>query len=64
MEMILSTPATTADALVDRLIESSVAAFDLFAVYLGDRLGLYTALAEHGPMTTLELASTPGTAER
>ena len=38
------------DALVGRLFEATLGAFDLLAVYLGDRLGLYRALAEHGPV--------------
>src|SRR4029453_16701500 len=29
---------------------------DVFTVYLGDRLGLYRMLAEHGPLTAGELA--------
>jgi hypothetical protein len=32
--------------------------------YLGDRLGLYKALAEAGPLTSVELAARTGTAER
>ncbi|NNF58063.1 MAG: methyltransferase domain-containing protein [Rhodothermaceae bacterium] len=62
----LTTPdaETAADALVDRLFEACVAAFDVFAVYLGDRLGFYAALAQHGPMTPPELATATDTAER
>ena len=42
-------PSTAArDALVDRLFQAAVATFDLFSVYLGDRLGLYRALADCG----------------
>jgi 2-polyprenyl-3-methyl-5-hydroxy-6-metoxy-1,4-benzoquinol methylase len=33
-------------------------------VVLGDRLGLYRELAEHGPLTSSELAERTGTAER
>ena len=33
-------------------------------VVIGDRLGLYRALADHGPMTPAELAERTGTAER
>src|SRR5436309_83983 len=39
------------DAFVERLFDSAVATMDVFTVYLGDRLGLYRALAEHGPLT-------------
>ena len=44
------------DALVERLFRAAIAAFDLFGVYLGDRLGLYRALAGRGPSTAGELA--------
>jgi hypothetical protein len=33
-------------------------------VVLGDRLGFYRALAERGPMTSIELAAQTGTHER
>jgi SAM-dependent methyltransferase len=52
------------DALVGRLFEATLGAFDLLAVYLGDRLGLYRALAEHGPSTSSELAAAAGMHER
>lgn len=51
-------------ALVNRLFEATLGAMDLFAVYLGDRLGYYRALAEGGPATSLELAERTRTAER
>jgi SAM-dependent methyltransferase len=41
-----------------------MAALDLYVVYLGERLGLYRALAEGGPATSAELASRTGMAER
>jgi 2-polyprenyl-3-methyl-5-hydroxy-6-metoxy-1,4-benzoquinol methylase len=53
----------TATALADRLYSSTVAALDLFAVYAGDRLGWYAALAD-GPATAPELAAATGTATR
>src|SRR5690348_1404267 len=33
-------------------------------LYIGDRLGLYRALADGGPVTSAELAARTGTAER
>jgi ubiquinone/menaquinone biosynthesis C-methylase UbiE len=57
-------PDARRDALVERLFTSAVGAFDLLAVYLGDRLGLYRVLAERGPMTTAELAGAAGLNER
>jgi 2-polyprenyl-3-methyl-5-hydroxy-6-metoxy-1,4-benzoquinol methylase len=50
--------------LAERLRSSAIAAFDLFAVYAGDRLGWYAALAERGPSTSAELAAATGTHER
>jgi 2-polyprenyl-3-methyl-5-hydroxy-6-metoxy-1,4-benzoquinol methylase len=44
------------DALADRLFDASRSALDLFCVYLGDRLGLYRALAGRGATTPEELA--------
>jgi 2-polyprenyl-3-methyl-5-hydroxy-6-metoxy-1,4-benzoquinol methylase len=52
------------DALVERLFANAVAAFDLFSVYIGDRLDLYRTLAERGPMTAAELAAAAGVHER
>jgi 2-polyprenyl-3-methyl-5-hydroxy-6-metoxy-1,4-benzoquinol methylase len=45
------------DALVERLFLATIGAFELAGVYLGERLGLYRALAEQGPMTSEELAA-------
>ena len=52
------------DALVERLFLATVGAWDLFAVYIGDRLGLYRALAERGPSTSQELAEALDLSER
>jgi len=52
------------DALVRRLFESTLATYDIATVYLGDRLGLYQALAAAGPATAAELAARTHTAER
>ena len=52
------------DALVERLFLATVGAWDLFAVYIGDRLGLYRALAERGPFTSDELADALSLDER
>ena len=55
---------TRRDALVERLFTATLGAFDLCAVYVGDRLGLYRALASNGPMTVSELAAVAGIDER
>ena len=61
----LDTPPVlhAADALVERLFGALLATMDLHAVYLGDRLGFYRALAP-GPLTSAELAARTATAER
>jgi len=58
-----SVPASP-DALVQRLFDATLGAMDLFAVYLGDRLGYYRALADGGPASSAELSHRTGTAER
>jgi Methyltransferase domain len=57
-------PADAAAALAQRLRHDMVGALELFTVYLGERLGLYRALADGGPATSAELAGRTGTAER
>jgi 2-polyprenyl-3-methyl-5-hydroxy-6-metoxy-1,4-benzoquinol methylase len=52
------------DALVDRLFQDAAGALELYTIYLGERLGLYRALAEGGPATSSELAERTGTVER
>jgi 2-polyprenyl-3-methyl-5-hydroxy-6-metoxy-1,4-benzoquinol methylase len=52
------------DELAERLFGSINATFDLAAVYIGDRLGLYRALAEAGPSTSTELAARTQLVER
>lgn len=48
------------DALAGRLFQATLGLFDLLAVYLGDQLGLYRALAAAGPVTAPELAEQAG----
>jgi 2-polyprenyl-3-methyl-5-hydroxy-6-metoxy-1,4-benzoquinol methylase len=57
-------PAERRDALVERLFMDAVGAFDLFSVHIGERLGLYRALADRGPLTSSELAEAAGIHER
>jgi SAM-dependent methyltransferase len=52
------------EAFVGRVIVDLGAAMHLPLVALGDRLGLYRALAESGPVTAAELAERTGCAER
>ncbi len=53
-----------ARAFVERAFDDFVAAMSLPMVVLGDRLGLYKAMAGAGPLTPSELAARTGTAER
>jgi 2-polyprenyl-3-methyl-5-hydroxy-6-metoxy-1,4-benzoquinol methylase len=48
------------DALVGRLFGATTGALELFHIYLGERLGLYRALATQGPLTAGGLASAAG----
>ena len=52
------------DALIERLMQATAGMFHIFTTYLGDRLGLYRALAAGGPCTPAELADRTGTHER
>jgi 2-polyprenyl-3-methyl-5-hydroxy-6-metoxy-1,4-benzoquinol methylase len=51
------------DALVDKLINDTIASFELMGTYLGVRLGLYRAL-DTGPATAAELATRAGIDQR
>jgi SAM-dependent methyltransferase len=52
--------AEARDALVERLFEAVLGMTDVYAVYMGDRLGLYEALAD-GNELEAELAAATGT---
>lgn len=52
------------DTLAQRLLDSTLGAFDLLAIYLGDRLGWYRSLLASGPATAAELADRTGTHPR
>src|SRR5574339_663627 len=56
--------ASQRDAFIERFLQFAGGTFSLFSIYIGDRLGLYRALAEGGPATSAELASRTGTHER
>jgi len=59
-----ATAEPTSEALVERIFGSVLGALDVFAVYVGDRLGYYEILRDHGPLTSAELARRAGTTER
>lgn len=52
------------DAFIERFLQFASGTFTLFSVYIDDRLGLYRALIEGGPVTSAELACRIGTRER
>jgi SAM-dependent methyltransferase len=52
------------DALVGRLFDAAIGTMEVLCVYLGDRLGLYQALADGGALTAAELAAATGTDAR
>jgi SAM-dependent methyltransferase len=52
------------DALVGLIFEKMVGTMEIAALYIGDRLGLYQALADNGPLSAAELASKTDTSER
>jgi 2-polyprenyl-3-methyl-5-hydroxy-6-metoxy-1,4-benzoquinol methylase len=55
--------AAARDALVERLFEGVLGMTDVYTVYMGDRLGLYEALAD-GKTAEAELAAATGTDQR
>jgi len=52
------------EALSERLFANAVGALELYTIYLGERLGLYRALADGGAATSTQLAERTGTTER
>ncbi len=58
-----TTTATARDALVQRLFDGVLGMIDVYTVYMGDRLGIYRALAE-GKATEEEIATATGSDRR
>ena len=56
--------AAKLEQFVFRAVDEVGATLNAALVVMGDRLGLYRALAEHGALTPAELAAHTGTAER
>jgi len=54
----------SAEGLAERIFGASIAALELAAIHIGDRLGFYRLLAEEGAATAGELARRAGTAPR
>ena len=66
MDHVHSNPLDSAklDALISRAVGDLSAGYGGVMVSLGNRLGLYKAMAEAGPLNSRELASRAGCAER
>jgi SAM-dependent methyltransferase len=65
--MAVQTPAINMDklnAFMGQVVGELGATVNAGLIVLGDRLGLYKAMAESGPITSAELAEKTGTAER
>lgn len=60
MTTTVTAPEDVTGALAGRLFDAGLAAFEWATVTLGARLGLYRALAEHGPSSAPELAAATG----
>ncbi|HSP04806.1 MAG TPA: class I SAM-dependent methyltransferase [Acidimicrobiales bacterium] len=59
-----ATAEPTVDDFVERLVGAVLGAQEVQGVYFGHRLGWYDALADHGPMTSTQLAAATGSNER
>lgn len=60
----LDAAALTTDEFAEKIFDAVRGAAQVQALYLGDRLGWYRALAEEGPLTAAELAHRTGSIER
>jgi 2-polyprenyl-3-methyl-5-hydroxy-6-metoxy-1,4-benzoquinol methylase len=63
-ETLYEEQATRRDAFVGRIFGSVLGGLEILTIYLGNRLGLYQALWEHGAATSKELATRTHTSER
>jgi len=52
------------DVFIDRLLQSTAGVFDIFTVYIGDKLGFYRQLANGDWLTSTGLAQHTGAQER
>ncbi|MFI6507088.1 class I SAM-dependent methyltransferase [Streptosporangium sp. NPDC050855] len=54
----------TTEEFTERMFASALGTIEILSMHIGDRLGWYRALADHGPATPAELAARTGCAER
>jgi len=64
MPMSSDAIAQQRDAFIDRFLEFASGTFNMFSIYIGDRLGLYRALSQNGGLTPGELSDNTNTHER
>ncbi|MDQ2653326.1 MAG: methyltransferase domain-containing protein [Chloroflexota bacterium] len=64
VEDLAARAATRSETLADRLFQSTLATMDTALVHLGNRVGLYQALADIEPATSAEVAQAAGLNER
>ena len=50
--------------VADRVVDCSAAMLDIISIAMGDRLGYYSCLADHGPLSPGELAAATRTSQR
>ena len=55
---------STAEEYAERMMSAALGWIDVMSAYLGDRLGWYRSLAEHGPSSPDQLAERTGTQHR
>jgi SAM-dependent methyltransferase len=60
MTATIAATDTSTDTFAERVFEACLGFIDTVGIALGDQLGWYDALAEHGPMTAGELAAATG----
>jgi hypothetical protein len=64
MEAIMDVNPDKLNSFMGKLVTEVGAAMNASLILVGDKLGLYKALAAKGPMNSAELAKTTGTSER
>ena len=64
MEDLATRATARSEALSDRLFQATLATMDTALVHVGHRLGLYQALADVEPATSVEVAQAAGLNER
>lgn len=56
MTTTISNPRQQKEAFIERLLKSASGTFNIFTIYIGDRLGFYRELTNGIGLTSVELA--------